>query len=437
MPVIKNKLKSKIIGNLAIEGEEDTDLNYLQDRIIDFRNQIGKMESFVLCRGEACILADELEDDEIPGETKISLTVYPLSRYVIKRDALGRIYDALFYKELFNGQTHFTNYLFCEHRFYKVRDKVKIPFSEFIVIKNMWNNNLGFWTEDIKQIKLEEDDLPEDIKEQLGDIEINKPKELKKLGVYRFKNSEENELAPYSDIGESQFINATGFMMALETSMTYQEIDKYIGRGRALIPQLTASNGLTRGVKESRDNILDYSFMTPYKAQAGSLDAKTPVEAVQFALRTDEWKISMETAEAKVCVRCGISVIDFDTTITASVQRTATEVNYLNDITANTVKEKRALIKSELDRMISDICEMLELNLKAFVVFDPSTIIDTVQLQSQVAQQYSNGLISLETAIKTLHPNWKPVEVQAEIDRINLEQDSKSTAGAFDQTFGV
>lgn len=441
-PSIANKLKSKIVGNLKIEGEDKNELEILTKRIIDFRNQISKMSKFVLQRGEACIVVNDVIDDEELVEelkTKAKLTIYPLTRYMLKKDALDRIYDALFFKELFNGQTsNFTNYLFCEHRFYKVRDGKKIPFSEYIVIQNIWNDHLGFWKEEIKQKKLELEEIPKDILAQIpDDIEINKPKELKTLGVYRFKNTEFNELAPYCDIGESQFINATGFMMSLETSMTYQEMDKYIGRGRALIPQMQPSNGLTRGVKESRDNLMDYSFMTPYKAQAGSLDAKTPVEAVQFALRTDEWKISMETAEAKVCARCGISVLDYDPTLGASVQRTATEINYLNDVTANTVKDKRALMQDELDRMLNDIAAMLELNVKAFVIFDPSTIIDTIQLQAQVVQQYQQGLISLETAIKTLHPNWKDEEVQAEINRINQEVDSKASIGAFNSTFGV
>ena len=148
-------------------------------------------------------------------------------------------------------------------------------------------------------------------------------------------------------------------------------------------------------------------------------------------------RMSFETAEAKVCARCGISVLDYDPTLSASVQRTATEVNYLNDITANTVKDKRALIKDELDRMVADICQMLEIDVKAFVVFDASTIVDSTQNAANVISQYQQGLISLETAIKQLHPNWKKIEVDAEINRITQEQDSRASEGAFNSTFGV
>lgn len=440
LPTIADKLQSKIVGNLRIEGEEESELDALTERIVNFRNKIAELSSHVLMRGEAVALVDAIEDDEIETEelkTKATLTIYPLTRYQLKYDSLGRCYEGIFYKQLFDGATQFTNYLLCEHRFFKKRDGKKVPFTETIVLQNNWNDNYGFWKEDIKTIKLEEKDLPENIKLALGDVKINTAKELKALGVYRFKNTATNKLAPYSDIGESQFINATGWMMALETSMSYREIDKYIGRGRVLMPQMNASNGLTRGQSNPKDNLMDFSFMSPYKAQNGSLDKASPVEAVQFSIRADEWKISYEEAEAKVCARCGISVLDYDPTLSVSTGRTATEVNYLNDITANTVKEKRALMLEELTRMVNDIATMLDLNVNAFVIFDASTIIDAVQNQSLVATQYSQGLISLETAIKMLHPNWKKVEIEAEVNRINAERDGVATASAFNNVFGV
>lgn len=439
LPTIADKLQSKIVGNLRIEGEEEASLDYLTERIVDYRNKIAELEGHVLMRGEACCLVNIVEDDEILEaelKEKATLTIYPLTRYQIKKDALGRIYEGIFYKELFNGETQFTNYLFCEHRFYKKRDGVKVPFTENIVIQNTWNDSLGFWKEDIKTVRLEEKDLPKNIKAALGDIKINQAKEIKTLGIYRFKNTASNKLAPYTDIGESQFINATGWMMALETSMTYREMDKYIGRGRVLMPQVGGANGLLqRGVKS--DNLMDYSFMTPYKGQTGNLDKAAPVEPVQFSIRADEWKISYEEAEAKVCARCGISVLDYDPTLSVSTGRTATEVNYLNDITANTVKEKRALIKDELTRMVNDIANMFELSVNAFVLFDPSTIIDTVQNQTMVIQQHTQGLISLETALKMLHPNWKKSELEAEFKRINAERDSQATTAQFNNVFGV
>lgn len=439
LPTISNKLTSKIVGNLRIEGEADVELEILTSRIIDFRNKISQLTSLMLERGEVCCLVDAIEDDEEAApelKAKATLTMYPLTRYQIKKDALGRIYEGLFFNRLFDGENQMTNYLFAEHRFYKVKDGIKIPYSEFVVILNQWDNSVSFWKNNIKQIKLEYDKLPNGIKQALGDIEINKAKPLKTLGIYRFKNTASNKLAPYTDVGESQFINATGWMQALETSMSYREIDKYIGRGRVLMPQVNASNGLLGG-RGREDNLLDYSYMTPYKGQTGNLDKASPVEPVQFAIRADEWKISFEEAEAKVCARCGISVLDYDPTLSVSTGRTATEINYLNDITANTVKEKRSMILEELNRMVNDIAAMLELEVKAFIMFDESTIIDTVQMQTLVIQQYANGLISLPTAVKMLHPNWKQVEVDAEVRRISVEQDNKVASAQFDSTFGV
>lgn len=157
---------------------------------------------------------------------------------------------------------------------------------------------------------------------------------------------------------------------------------------------------------------------------------------MQFNLRSADWKLALEEAEAKICVRCGLSILDFDPSLTTTM-RTATEVNYMNDITANTVKSKRALLKNELDRLLSEIAVELNLDVKVFVVFDPTTIIDKVQNQTLILQQYQSGLISLDTAVKQLHPEWKQEEVEAELDRINLERGGTRVDDNFNNILGL
>ena len=436
-PVIANILTSKIIGNIDIEGEGDIEVSEVKDAIIDFAGRMTQLESDVLIRGEACISTNYFRDKD--NNLKVSLEVYPLGRYRLLKEVDGTIYEATLFKAMFEGEDSFHNFLFVEHRFYKTKNGVKTPYVEYNVLKNVWHQQAQTLVKkEIETYKLEVEDIPKSILDKLKDVEINKPIELLNLGVYRFKNTATNKLARYSDIGESQFINATGFMQALENSMTYQEMDKYIGRGRVLAPQngLTR-NGLMQGIQGSKGiNILDYSFMTPYSAEVGSLDSKMPLQPVQFNLRTAEWKISFEEAEAKVCLRCGLSVLDFDPSL-ATTMRTATEVNYMNDITANTIKAKRALIKNELDRLVSDIALALGLKISVFVVFDPSTLIDKTQNLALIIQQYQGGLISLKSALKSIHPDWKDEEVEAEIERINGERDTSAVDGRFDTTFGV
>ncbi len=434
-PVISDILTSKIVGNIDIEGEGDNLVKELKDSLINFQNTITQMESDVLNRGEAVITTNLVEE-----QGKVSFEVYPLGRYILKIDQDKTIYDALLFKRIFDTKDKFTNFVLAEHRFYKVRKGEKIPFIEYTIIRNAWSTRVGL-TREVERQAINAEQIPKEILAQLGEIEINKAKELKTLGVYRFKNTATNKLARYSDIGESQFINATGFMMALENSMTYQEIDKNIGRGRVLTPTMSSVGnglGLSRMPRQRKETILDYTFMTPYTAEVGSLDQKMPLQSVQFQLRADEWKISLEQAEAKVCIRCGISVLDFDPTLAGTTERTATETNYLSDITANTVKAKRALIHEELDKLVNDLAIELGLNdLKVFVVFDKSTILNQIQNQSLILQQYQQGLCSLKTAIKSLHPEWNDEEVEAEIERIELERNSASVASGFDTMFGT
>lgn len=209
-----------------------------------------------------------------------------------------------------------------------------------------------------------------------------------------------------------------------------------------LLPQngSLAVNGIFKNRLEKKriNNILtDYSFMTPYLDDNGNNTNRAPIEVVQFNIRQQEWQLAIAEAEAKVCVRCGLSVLDYDPTLSAIV-RTATEVNYLNDITANTVKEKRSLLKENLDKLLESCILLLQLSItKAFVVFDPTTIIDKVQNQTLILQQYSQGLISLETAVKQLHPEWKKEEVDAELDRISLERGGTRVDDNFNSILGL
>ncbi len=437
IPTVSKKLVSKIVGNIRIEGEDNEQVGELANSIIDFNNKIMELESYVLDRGEAVTTTNLINFE---GQNKVVLVNYPLGRYELKYDVLGNIYEAFLYKQIFsNDNDRFTNYLLVEHRFYRVRNNVKVPFYEYYIVKNMWTDSEY---SNIKQYKLKQSDIPNFVKEKIQDIVLDRAIEIGTLGCFRFKNTTINKLAPYSDIGESQFIDIPSFMLSLDTALTYQNFDRYLGRGRVLLPQngSLAVNGIFKNRLEKKriNNILtDFSFMTPYLDDNGNNTNRAPIEVVQFNIRQQEWQSAIAEAEAKVCVRCGLSVLDYDPTLSAIV-RTATEVNYLNDITANTVKEKRSLLKENLDKLLESCILLLQLNVtKAFVVFDPTTIIDKVQNQTLILQQYSQGLISLETAVKQLHPEWKKEEVDAELDRISLERGGTRVDDNFNNILGL
>lgn len=430
-PSISKKLVSRIVGNIGIEGETDEQLDFIRKSMIGFSNAITRAVTFLIDRGESIITTDVIEEED---GNKILFNVYPLSRYQLFAEANGQLYEAFLFKEIFNeNKSHFANYLLCEHRFYKVREGVKIPFVEMNVIRNTWTEQ-NMWTDEVKKKKLEEEDLPDFIKDYLGDTKINTPKEIKMFGVYRIKNTVVNKLAPYSDIGESQFIDSMGWAMSADTSMTYREIDKYIGRGRVAFGQMGIKNGLQQNRSARTD--LDYTFLQAVKMDGGSLDGKVPFEPVQFSIRTDEWNMSFSYAEAKICLKCGLSVMDYDPTL-ANSMRTATEVDYMTDITANTIVEKRNLMKEPLNMMVNDIAKLLGYEASVFIQFDKSTILNATARKAMAKDLYGAGLMSMKTALKTIHPDWNDEEINVEMNTINNERDNAVAVGQFNQTFGV
>lgn len=416
---IHKKLVNKICSNVVIEGEPDKDISVVKDSIKQFSKRIKELTSYCLSRGEACLTIDN----------ELNLSVYPLARYNLELDNNGNITEAMLYKQLFDGSTKYIKYVLMEHRYLK-NDKA---YLEYNVIRFEFNN-VDKMEEDLKNYKLEKTDLPASIINALNGVEINKPIEINKLGVYLVKNTEINLLNPFSNIGESQYLDVYDDSVALDTTFTYKEIDKYLGRGRVLVPslqqtlpqsiQISSDGKIAKKVSYNKHNNFDYTFMQPYE-NLNSMNNAHP-QSMQFNLRTAEWLADKNDLVVEICTKCGLSIFDYNPTFSTGA-RTAREIDELSDITAQTVNEKRGYLTIAINEMLKDICDMLgRSDLSLFIKWDKSTIVNTASNIELVINKYQQGLISKRTALKDLNPNWNDAEIDAELERINSETDNKN-----------
>jgi hypothetical protein len=186
--------------------------------------------------------------------------------------------------------------------------------------------------------------------------------------------------------------------------------------------QLNRDGSASRvGYGESK-TVLDTTFMQPYPNMTGDTSKATP-QAVQFNLRTMEWISDKQDYVTSICTGCGLSVFDYDPTL-CSGARTAREIDELSDLTASTVNEKRSILTQEINKMLKDIAMMLGKSISIFVKWDKSTTVNTAANNELVLARKSAGLMSRETAIKMLNPNWTLEEVQAELERIDGDTDN-------------
>ncbi len=428
---IHKKLIAKIASNVNIEGEKDADVTKIKNQISSFPSKVKECVSYMLSRGESCLTINS------DGEKKILIEVYPLARYDLKKDSHGNIEEAFLYKQLFDGANKYLKYILVEHR-YKKQEKYYI---EYKVIEYTFRTFTD--SEDLEKREIDPDHLPTLIKESIDDIELNKPTEISCLGVYRVKNTEVNELSPHSDIGESQYLDVLDEVISLDTSYTYRDVDKNIGRGRMMVPSLgmattpqafniNKDKSITRLDYKARHTILDNTFLQPYPDMSGDVSKAIP-QAVQFNLRTSEWVADRQDYIASICTGCGLSVFDYDPT-TSTGARTAREIDELSDLTASTVEEKRSALTETLNAMLKDIVALLGYGeeTSVFVKWDKSTTVNKDANNEMVLSRYGAGLCSRKTAIKNLNPNWNEKEVDAEIDRIENETDSRDAAKEFE-----
>lgn len=422
---IHKKLLSKIVNNVSVEGESDEAKALLMSSIVDFPKKIRQAVSHALLRGEAVLTIDKL------GDNKVAIQIYPLARYDLMVNANGEIIEAKLYKQLIDGDNKFIKYLLAEHR-----GKTSGGYySEYTLTRYEASTIIG--NDKYEAHQLEENDIPPSIKRQLGDIELNKKRQLTCLGVYRLANTHDNLLCPNSDVGESQYLDAIDDIVVYETSYTFREVDKNIGRGRVLMPSIgkmfdssiRETKTLNGSIKRlAPTSYMDYTFISPYE----NYGEKGVPQSIQFALRTEEWSKDMADCLSRICTKCGLSVYDYDPTLFGGV-RTAREIDELSDLTKATVKEKHSIYTDTLNSLLKDCALLLGLSdIDVFIKWDKSTTENAAANNEIVLARYNARLCSAKTAIMNLNPNWSEAEVEAELERIESETDSKDADALFE-----
>lgn len=417
---IHKKLIAKIVSNIDIAGEKDADISEIKKLIPSFPKKMKACVSYMLSRGEACLTINHNE-----GE-KVLIEAYPLARYDLKKNVFGEIQEAMLYKQLFDGPHKYLKYMLVEHRY----EKSGTYYVEYKVVQYTFRTLT--YSEDVEKYEVTLEHLPNNIREALDGIDLYKPSIIPCLGVYRVKNTEVNELCPHSDIGESQYLDVLDEALSLDTNYTYRDVDKNIGRGRMVVPSLASAtpreiqlnkDGTAKRVGYTeRRTVLDDTFIQPYPNMTGDTSKATP-QAVQFNLRTTEWIVDKQDYVSSICTGCGLSVFDYDPTLCQGA-RTAREIDELSDITASTVNEKRGALTETINEMLEDIAIMVGADVSIFVKWDKSTTVNVAANNEIVLSRKNAGLMSKETALKLLNPNWTDAEVEAELKRIDGDTDN-------------
>ena len=332
------------------------------------------------------------------------------------------------------------NYMIFEHRFF---DKEGKPKQEFTCEMYSWNNDDLAKTTKYKFTKKELERIVEKLEESIAELlkqyKFYNPVELpfKGLGCYDIKNSIYNSKFPSSTIPESRFVNVQDKIVEIENSITYKEVDKNIGRGRAVIPSafnftqgltMAGGNSSNLAFKGAFNNPLDSTYFIQYNTNA--TDKAVAPQGIQFDIRSDAWRTSLNGEIGDLCAVFGISILDFDPRLLQTGQRTDDEINAMTDITADTVSKLRSINEYKINQMLNDIVAYSGLEpknengnpVKFAIKWSIASIINPTKNQDLITKQLANGTISRKEAIKRSNPDYTDAEVEEQLKVIEEER---------------
>jgi hypothetical protein len=189
-------------------------------------------------------------------------------------------------------------------------------------------------------------------KQEYGNGRLNEPKALngfKNLGVYLMLASDGVSNVPQINLGESILSNIMTYLYEYDFYNSAFNTDMYLARGRVIVPKPMQSASARTG---SQPSGLDSFLLTHYEAMNN--EGNKP-EAIQFALRSAEWREARNILVESMATGIGMSVSTLASYISDGSNRTAREVSAEESATTLFVENMRRRFETPINEMLADV----------------------------------------------------------------------------------
>lgn len=341
--------------------------------------------------------------------------------FVVEERFFANVHDNKKYKENFKEQIEKLalplsleiNKPYVSYKVYRMQGTV----SDFNQVADR-GRALG-WEEIPKSVKTS-------IIENYGTIRLNIPQRLPfvSLGVYAFKWTPFISNLPQLPFGESLVARIQGYLFEYDFMNSCMNTDFYLGRGRVLVPKSLQSpqqinlNGMS--TPTAYNSGLDSFLFT--KVEYASTEDKKP-EAIQFGLRSTDWLTARNHLLECIATAIGISPSTIASYLQDSSARTAREISSEESSTALFVENRRKLFTPAINDLIKDVLMFYGYEDTITVKFSKSGQTNTTLVTENTVAAYNARLISQYQAVKNLNPDMNEEELQAEIARINNDEE--------------
>lgn len=270
-------------------------------------------------------------------------------------------------------------------------------------------------------------------KERYGaDMRLNEPRALngfKNLGVYLVLASDGVSAVPQVELGESLLANITTYLYEYDFYNTCFNTDMYLARGRVLIPkpmQGPVGRGGDPHYPSAQPQGLDEFMYTKY--ETSNNDNNKP-EAIQFSLRSAEWREARNILIESMATGIGMSVSTLASYISDGSNRTAREVSAEESATTLFVENMRRRFETPINAMLCDVLRFygyvddVEIRWTRAGMTNQTVLVDTLSRAKDA------GLISGKKAHHAF--NFDDDEEQNEEDYALVLEEQKAAQSSF------
>ena len=347
-------------------------------------------------------------------------------RFWVDITAQGEIRKCISILSFYNDMTDRENkkrYALIEERRWECRgvfDEEEMPVIEY----KMYDSSVQIQYLSVnKDNCIRWENLPKEVKKAFKSeyaFELNKPQAMNGfdgLGVYLVKGSEDVPQVPQVGLGASLLANITTYLYEYDFYNTAFNTDMYLARGRIMMPK--AFEGPDARQQGSQPHGFNEFLYTMYENM--SVDGSAKPEAIQFALRSAEWKEARNMLLECIATSIGISVSTLASYLNDGSNRTAREVSAEESATTLFIENARRRFEVPFNRLIADVLRYYGYVDDVEVRWSRAGMTNQTVLVDTLSRAVQSGLISKKKAHHQF--NYDDDEEQNEEDYLLVQED--------------
>ena len=300
------------------------------------------------------------------------------------------------------------------------------PFGQEIPVVEykMYDSSVQIQYLTIRDNYVKWEDLPKSVRSAFRadyDFPLNQPKALngfRDLGCYLLLGSDDISNVPQLGLGESLLANILTYLYEYEFYNTCFNTDMYLARGRVLLPRSLQSPNAASGAQNSGFDEFLYT-----KMELLNTDQQKP-EAIQFELRSGDWKEARNILLESIATGIGISVSTLASYLNDASNRTAREVSAEESATTLFVENARRRFEKPLNDMLKTVLRFYGYVDDVEIRWSRSGMTNVTVLVDTLSRAVEAGLISQKKAHHAF--NYDDDEEQNEEDYRLVEQEREA-----------